>query len=132
MQEVAASVQVFHHFCTAPIVMHLSIAMSCRIKMTRESSFCRSLLWTQASPAGSLFFKEYEITITLREIKVLFCCSPLGSIVRYCFGNRPNWYVWAKHTPPPETSWLHVHNNWIWNHCPRLFVFCSECMQACV
>lgn len=80
----------------------------------------------------TVFFKEYEITITLREIKVLFCCSPLGSIVRYCFGNRPNWYVWAKHTPPPETSWLHVHNNWIWNRCPRLFVFCCECMRACV
>lgn len=80
----------------------------------------------------TFFFKEYEITITLREIKVLFFCSPLGSIVRYCFGNRPNWYVWAKHTPLPETSWLHVHNNLIWNRCPRLFVFCRECMRACV
>lgn len=72
-----------------------------------------------------MFSEEYEITITLREIKVLFCCSPLGSIVQYCFGSRPNWYVWAKLTPLPETSWLHVHYNWIWNSCPRLFVFCS-------
>lgn len=76
----------------------------------------------------AFYVEEYEITITLREIKVLFCCSPLGSIVQYCFGNWPNWYVWAKPTPPPETSWLHVHNNWIWNRCPRLFVFCSKCM----
>lgn len=94
------------------------------MEMTGQKLALAAHLGTQAS---CYFSDEYEITITLREIKVLFCCSPPGSIVLYCFGNMPNWYVWAKLTPLPETSWLHVHNNWIWNSCPRLFVFCGMC-----